>query len=583
MKFLQSLLASVLGFFIAMILMFFFFILIGVLVGSSMDDEVVAVDSPSVLEFTLNSELLDYYAESDQGLLQFLELDSPYMGLNAIIHAIQSAKNDPMIKAISIEMNDLSAGMAQMKSLRRAIEDFKDSGKSVYAYADVYSQNAYYLASVADRVFLNPVGDLTWDGLQSEVLFFKEFEDNYGVKMEVVRHGKYKSAMEPFISNKMSDANREQISEMQGDIWSEILKDISISRDLSPSKLQNIADNSLARSPEKARNVGLVDELIYYRSYKNYLSENVLDDAEYEGVSLTDYMVSVGSDETYKSDGNIAVLYAQGEIIYGYGDVFTIGNELMQNTIEELKEDDTVKAVVLRVDSPGGSALASDIILEALEDLNQVKPLVVSMGNYAASGGYYIACKGDRIFAEAATITGSIGVFGALPNVSGMASKIGINAEQVSTSKAPSYSLFEPLSKEYYDLTKSGIERVYDDFLTNVAEGRNMTKAQVNEVAQGRVWTGNQALEKGLVDEIGSLDQAIAHAAELAELEVYGRYNYPEHEQDLANSFQQLPLLQSDFIQEYLKLIPYSELEEMKSFSKLNGIQARMPYRIMFF
>lgn len=582
MKFLQSLLASVMGFFIAMALIFVFFIVIAISFAS-MEDEPVTLTRGTVLELSFDSELLDYYPSDDSSLFQALDLENPYIGLNDIIQGIKVAKNDNNIKAISIQFNDIPAGMAQLKEIRMALLEYKESGKPIYAYADVYSQKAYYLASVADRIFLNPVGGVNWEGLRSEVLFFKEFEEKYGVKMEVIRHGKYKSAMEPFLAEKMSDANREQITELQMDLWTAMLSDVSEERLMDSDQLSEVADKVLARTPERAVKSGLIDELAYFRAYREFLAENVLYNS-YEGIELDDYLFAIGGDEAYSSDGNVAILYAQGEIVYGSGDEFTIGHELMLKSIRKIKNNSSISAVVLRVDSPGGSALSSDIILEALEDLNEDKPVVVSMGNYAASGGYYIACKGDFIFAEQETITGSIGVFGALPNISGFADDIGINAEQVSTSNSPSYSVFEPMTQEFHDLTKEGVELVYDQFLTHVAAGRKMKKSDVDAIAQGRVWTGNQALDLGLVDAIGGLDQAVEYAAELAGLEAdFGRMNYPEYDNDFASSLKKMQLIKMEVLQPYLNLIEKTQLKEIQEFQKLNGIQTRLPYSIEFF
>ncbi|MGB0838008.1 MAG: signal peptide peptidase SppA [Flavobacteriaceae bacterium] len=578
MKFLQNLLANIMGFFISLLLLFFLMIGIGVAMIGSMEEEIPELTSNSVLELSFNSQVMDFYPSDQDPLLKLLDLDSPYIGLDQIISSIDKAAQDNKVKGISLQLNTIQAGMSQVKSIRQALQRFKNSGKSVFAYADFYDQKAYYLASVADRVYVNPVGGVQWKGLSSEVLFFKDFEDKYGVKMEVIRHGKYKSAMEPFLENKMSPANRDQMTSLLGDLWSGIKVEVGQDRDLNEKELQRIADESLARSPQRAIKVGLIDELAYRDQYKDALVDQ-LDLDTYKSMDLESYMLGISS-ESYQSQGNIGVLYAQGEIIYGEGDESSIGQELMLKSIRKLKKDDDIKAVVLRVNSPGGSALSSDIILRALEELQEEKPLVVSMGDYAASGGYYIACSADYIVAQSNTITGSIGVFGALPNMSKLSKEMGINADRVSTSKAPEYSVFEPISKGFYDLTQEGIERVYQDFIGHVAKGRKMQVDQVDAIAQGRVWTGVQAEEIGLVDEIGSLDLAIERAAELVDMENYGRMNYPEYDSDFSSSFKNFPLarIKENLLLEYLPIKELQELKAMKKTQNSEGIQMKMPF-----
>ncbi|WP_272151961.1 signal peptide peptidase SppA [Tenacibaculum aiptasiae] len=576
MKFLRNLLASILGFFIAIFLIFIFFVAIAAITGS--EDEVV-VKSNSVLELNLATPIKDYAPKEDNPLAEILELNDEKLALNKIINAIENAKTDNNIKGISIKTTYISAGIAQTQAIRNKIEEFKESGKFVYAYNDVYTQKNYYLSSVADSVFLNPVGAIDFKGLSTEILYYKDFEDKYGVKMEVIRHGKYKSAVEPYLSNKMSDANREQTTSFLNSIWSEITEDISNSRNISIENLNLIADNANGRNATLAKENKLIDGIIYIDEYKEKLKLD--SDKKVNTISLEDYIKSGKGRISSISKDKIAVIYAQGQIMYGEGNEDIIGQGLTNRAIRKARKDKNVKAIVLRVNSPGGSALASELIWRELELAKKDKPLVVSMGNVAASGGYYIACNANKIVAEPTTITGSIGVFGAIPNFNQLADNIGINAEQVSTNDSPSYSVFEPMNQKFYDVTKEGVEQIYTTFVNRVATGRNMTFEQVNEIAQGRVWSGKEAIEKGLVDKLGSLNDAIEIAAELADLENYKIRNYPNYKKDLKEALNFSPfgkVSKEEILKEALGDEHYQLYHNINQMKKLKGIQARMPF-----
>ncbi|WP_420551533.1 signal peptide peptidase SppA [Tenacibaculum aiptasiae] len=576
MKFLRNLLASILGFFIAIFLIFIFFVAIAAITGS--EDEVV-VKSNSVLELNLATPIKDYAPKEDNPLAEILELNDEKLALNKIINAIENAKTDNNIKGISIKTTYISAGIAQTQAIRNKIEEFKESGKFVYAYNDVYTQKNYYLSSVADSVFLNPVGAIDFKGLSTEILYYKDFEDKYGVKMEVIRHGKYKSAVEPYLSNKMSDANREQTTSFLNSIWSEITEDISNSRNISVENLNLIADNANGRNATLAKENKLIDGIIYIDEYKKKLKLD--SDKKVNTISLEDYIKSGKGRVSSTSKDKIAVIYAQGQIMYGEGNEDIIGQGLTNRAIRKARKDKNVKAIVLRVNSPGGSALASELIWRELELAKKEKPLVVSMGNVAASGGYYIACNANKIIAEPTTITGSIGVFGAIPNFNQLADNIGINAEQVSTNDSPSYSVFEPMNQKFYDVTKEGVEQIYTTFVNRVATGRNMTFEQVNEIAQGRVWSGKEAIEKGLVDKLGSLNDAIEIAAELADLENYKIRNYPNYKKDLKEALNFSPfgkVSKEEILKEALGDEHYQLYDNINQMKKLKGIQARMPF-----
>ncbi len=582
MKFLGNVIATVIGIFIFIMLFFFGVIFISAIFGG---DDKVSVKSDSVIEFNLKEIKNDYAGKYKDPWVSVFS-DKKGIGLTDVINAIEAAKTDDNIKGISILNDESSLGLAQYKDLRNALESFKKSGKYIWAYANTYSQKEYYLNSVANTIYINPAGDLDFKGLSSEVMFFKDFQDKSGIHMEVIRHGKYKSAVEPFLDNKMSDANREQITALLNSIWATVSSDISKSRNIPLPKLNEIANGLLARTPEMAKEQHLVDIIAYEDVYHDAIRKvlKVDKDEDYNKISISDYTqnhLATALDDT--SSDQIAIIYAQGEIGSGEGDVNTIGEGSMRRSLQEARKNDDVKAIVLRIDSPGGSALTSDLIWREIEVTKKVKPVVVSMGNYAASGGYYIACNANKIFAENNTITGSIGVFGMLPNFSPLANKLGINSEQVKTHEnAANYSPFLPVDEKFKAFTLEGVEKIYNTFVTHVAEGRKMTFAQVDSIAQGRVWSGTEALKIGLVDKIGGLNDAIAEAAKIAKIKKYSTQNYPEYEKTLNDLLGNLPFAKSKeaFIKEEIGEENYLLLEQVKKFQKQKGVQAILPYGI---
>ncbi len=543
-------------------------------------EEEVVVKSNSVLEINLKNIVKDYAPKSDNPFDAVFSED--IFQLSSIINAIENAKYDDNIKGISINNLTVNAGIAQLQTIRKKLIEFKESGKFITAYADLYTQKNYYLSSVADAVYVTPYGNVEFRGLSSERLFYKDFQDKYGVKMEVIRHGKYKSAVEGYLDNKMSDANREQISSFLNSIWTVFLEDISESRNISISELNNIADNLLGRSSKLSVENKLIDAAIYKDEYTDILKE-LSGVKKVNKISLQDY-ISTGKGRINSTSSNkIAILYAQGTMLYGKGDETYIGQESIIKAIRKIKKDKSVKAVVLRVNSPGGVALTGDLIGRELALLKVEKPLVVSMGNLAASGGYWIATNADKIYAEPTTITGSIGVFGTIPNFSGLANDIGINAEQVATNKqSTGYSIYEPMTDDFYNERKEGVERVYTTFLQRVADGRNMTIDAVDLVAQGRVWTGKEAQEIGLVDKLGGLEDALDGAAELAGLVDYKTTDYPKYKKNLEDTFKNFPFAMSreSLFKRELGKENYRIYTEIKQFSKLEGIQALLPYDI---
>ena len=584
MKFLGNVLATVIGLFVFIMLFVFGIIFIGVIFGS--DSETVSVEKNSVIELNLKNVANDYTGKfTDPLITSFFGKDN--VGLTDVLTAIEAAKTDDNIKGITIVNNYSGLGMAQLKTLRDELESFKKSGKFIVSYADVYSQKEYYLNSVADTIYLNPLGQMDFKGLSSEVMFFKDLQEKTGVQMEVIRHGKYKSAVEPFIANEMSPANREQITALLNSVWTSVVTDISKSRKISIEDLNLVADGLLARTPEMAKTAKLIDKIGYEDQFHAGIKKalKVKKEDDYKKIDIVDYTLKNNTSSKSSSvDNRIAVIYAQGEIRSGEGDVSYIGEKSMNRALKEARENDDIKAIVLRIDSPGGSALTSELIWREIELTKKVKPVVVSMGNVAASGGYYIACNADKIFAENSTITGSIGVFGMLPNFSTLSEKMGIHTEQVTThSNSADYSPFVPLTDKYREFTLESIERIYKTFVNRVATGRNMTFEQVDAIAQGRVWTGAEALQIGLVDKIGGMDEALAEAAKMAKIKKYRTINYPEFEKNLSDMFAGFPFAstKSELIKQEIGTENYKILERMKEISARTGIQTVLPYELI--
>ena len=538
MNFLRNFLASILGTLVAMILVvILFFIAIAGMASSVGLEEVESAVEPrekSVLELEMNVPIYDNVAEV-QSLEGSLGLAPDTQELKTLLDGIKAAKKNEKVEGIVLKSPYVSAGWAQTKAIRDALVDFKESGKFIYAYADFYTQQGYYMASVADSLFVHPMGGVEFKGLASEVMYYKDFQEKYGFKMEVIRHGKYKSAVEPYLESEMSDANRTQISVLLTSIWGNIRQDIAQSRNLSEDRIDAIAEDLLANLPKEAVAVNLVDGLLYEKDFKTKINA-ALDQEEDKNIRTVSarQLAAIAEKELKGIRNRIAIIYAQGPVIYGEGSENTIGQEVFVDALEEATKNKRVKAIVLRVDSPGGSALTSDIIWNAIEKAKAKKPVVVSMGNVAASGGYYIACNADEVFANPMTITGSIGVFATVPNLKGFTDDIGINAEQVLTHKnALGYSVFEEPTASFRNTTKAGIEYVYETFKDRVAAGREMPLDKVEAIAQGRVWSGNQAVENGLVDQLGDLNKAIAAAAARAEIDEYRIRSYPKIEPEL--------------------------------------------------
>ncbi|MDN3667000.1 signal peptide peptidase SppA [Algibacter miyuki] len=584
MNFIQRVFSTVTGIIVFCILSFLGLIILGALLGPSGGD-IVQVKDNSVLELKLDFPIKDYAGKIEFAEYPFLN-EEEKNGLFNIIDGINYAATDSKIKGISIDNNFINAGISQTKAIRNALLKFKESGKFIVAYADIYTQKDYYLSSVADTIFMNPAGMMEFKGLYSEQLYFKDFQEKSGVKMQVVRFGKYKSAVEPFLENEMSDNNREQILVYLNSIWGEMKEDISKSRMINVDRLNTIADSLLARTATLAKSSKLVDKVAYHDEYVNSLKSalGVAADKKLKTISIEDYAIYTADKLKLKTSQNkIAIIYAEGEIIYGEGDMDKVGQITMNASLKKAREDDRVKAVVLRINSPGGSALASELIWREIELTKKVKPVIVSMGNLAASGGYYIACNADKIIAEPTTITGSIGVFGMLPNAKGLADNWGINAEQVVTNKnAIDFSFFEEMTDAQHGFIKEGIIDIYELFTSRVAEGRGMAQEDVKAIAQGRVWTGIDALSNGLVDELGGLDLALKYAAEAAGIEDYKIKEWPIYEMNIDKMLQDYGIVKAKetILKEELGEAQYHIYKEVKARSERKGIQLMFPYSI---
>ena len=582
MNFLRNLLASVLGTITAVFILFFMSMFLLVLVSSS-ESKPKTIKENSILEFNLSSILQDKAPSTTAD--PFSGMMDVSVGMDQLLNAIAAAKTDPKIKGISIRNNFMGAGISQLQRLRNALLSFKQSGKPIYAYADIYSQGSYYLATVADTITMNSQGSLLLGGLTSEVMYYKDFQDKTGLKMEVIRQGEYKSAVEPYLYNEMSDQNREQLRVLLGGLWSELSADIAASRPFSELELDQIIHSLGSSTPTKALKNNLVDLLLTKDQYDSLLKVkmNLSLPNKIKKVSVLDYAASLSKATT--AEDKIAVLYAQGAIQPGYGSHEYIGEKMMIEAIEKAINRSSVKALVLRIDSPGGSSLISENIYQALVKAKQEKPIVVSMGDVAASGGYYIALASDYIFATPTTITGSIGVFGTIPNASGLVEDLGIRTQQVSTHGAPlHYSPFAPMSDSFRAYMQESIAFVYQSFLERVSKARAMSVTEVDQLAQGRVWIASDALSNGLIDEIGELEDAIAYAANLVDVTDYSVVDYPYYKSPFELFIEDISSM-SISISNFSKLKTLSDdpselLKELFSVPVEQRIYTKMPYTI---
>jgi len=579
--------ASCLGVFLSMILLFLVFG-VGISSFSQNINKSPSPKSNSVLRLKLDNAIPEETNNIENESFTLEQHD--IWGVHDIVYAIEKAANDSNIKGILLDVDMLLAGSVTRSEIRDAILKFKESGKFVIAYAKNYSQGAYHLASTADKVYVNPLGGIDFKGYGANIMFFKNMLEKAGIQMQIYYAGDFKGATEPFRLEKLSDKNKQQIREYITDLYDEFLDDISVARGVDKAALRNTADQYLIRQANDAVTYGLADEVAYFDEVIGYMKAEIgLDDDDKLNVfDLSDYAKGNKRKKNYKVKDKIAVIYAEGTILSGPTDLGSIGDNKYTKLIRKIRNDDKIKAVVIRVNSGGGSALASENIWRELELLKDKGiPVIASMGDVAASGGYYISAAADTIVAESNTITGSIGVFSMIPNVGKLFNeKLGITFDTVLTGRL-STGLYENIFMEHNDLQKeilqNATDTIYNTFLKRVADGRNMTIEEVHQVGQGRVWSGKKALKNGLVDTLGDLNDAIAIAARSAGLEEYNIKEYPQVKDQTQQLIDKLTGKDSDndkigaFIQQDLSTF-YPYYKEMKAIKQLDGVQAKMPY-----
>lgn len=558
-------------------------ILLGIIVPSLFS----GVEDNSVLEITLNKPVLE--SPSEKSISIFPLEDKTNLYLNDILNLIKHAKTDEKIKGISLKLTSPDVGYSEISDIRQALLDFKESKKFVYAYSNDCSQKAYYLASVSDSLFLNPNAIVELTGLSTEIMFFKNLGEKYGIDFDVVRHGKYKSAVEPYLRNNLSEENRLQLTELLGNLWTKISTDIAVSRKVSTQDINVSTDSLFGFISNLSLKHKLIDKLVNESEYDQIIKNKlgISKDKKINRITLSKYKENVNQDLNTKD--KIAILYAVGEIYTGKGDDAVYSKTFIKQ-IKEIKEDENIKAVVLRINSPGGSANASAEILYELEQLKKEKPLIVSFGDVAASGGYYIAMAGDKIYAQENTITGSIGVLGMIPNVKKLINNIGITTDYVTTNtNSLYYSPTQGMTAGMKDVMTQGIEITYKKFVGVVMNNRKMTFEQVDNLGQGRVWSGKQALDRRLVDEIGTFNDAIVFAAEKAKLKKYNTISYPIEKNFLESFFNKMESnddddIQSSYVEKVLKKDlgkdNYQLYQKIKNMNKNTGILYLMPFEL---
>lgn len=582
-SFLKFTLASIVGVLLSSLIMFFIMLaVVGAIVSSTKKE--VSLKSNSILQLQFDKEIPDRSSENPFENFDFANFKPNItIGLTDILKNIRHAKTDANIRGIYLDLSIIPAGFGAIEEIRNALIDFKTSKKFIISYADYYSHGSYYLASVADSVFLNPQGALAFIGLRSEQLFFKGALEKLDMEPQIIRHGKYKSAIEPLTNDKMSDANREQLTTLLSNFWNHILDGVSEKRKVDKTELNRLADGLVIRNAQLAYEHKLIDGVRFKDEVLALLTKlsGAESEKKLEFVTLSKYHKVPKSKSGY-SKNKIALVYASGEIGMGLGDNETIGSEGLSKAIRDARQDSSIKAIVLRINSPGGSALASDIIWRELSLAAKAKPLIVSMGSVAASGGYYIAAAADTIVADATTITGSIGVFGVLLNTKNFLNKkLGITTDVAKTNTHSDIgSIYRPLLPEEREVIQQEVENIYDVFISRVADGRKLTKTAVDSIGQGRVWSATDAKRIGLVDIIGGLDKAIEIAAAKAHLKDYRVVDLPKLDDPLT-------LLMNDFSAKIKASVISSELGSekaiyynLKNTLSRQGILARMPGEI---
>ncbi|MEM1323121.1 MAG: signal peptide peptidase SppA [Bacteroidota bacterium] len=510
------------------------------------------------------------------------------LGLQDIKQTLEAASKDNNIKGIFMDLSSLSLGRAKAGAVRDAILKFKESGKFVVSYGQYYSQSTYYLASAADKVYVNPIGGVDFRGFSAQILFFKDMLDRLGVNMQIYYAGQFKSATEPFRLRKMSEQNRLQVREYLDGMYEIYLQDISDSRGIAVPELKKIANELLLRDADDAVKYNMADAKGYRDEVYSYLREKLgfEEDDKLKFVSINEYEGQANKEYDYSAKDKIAVVYAEGNIVDGDGDLGSVGGDKYASILRKIRRDDNIKAIVMRINSPGGSALASDIMWRELSLAKEAgKPVIASMGDLAASGGYYLACVADSIYAEPSTITGSIGVFGMIPSLQKMMDeKLGVTMDTVKTGKfSVGLNTFLDIDPEEGKIIQSGVEDFYEIFLKRVADGRKMSRDDVHKVAQGRVWTGEKAKQIGLVDHYGGLDEAVATAARMAGLTKYRTKEYPRIKEPIEQLIEELTNTGTDRAQTLIReelgeLYPF--YHQLRDLQDMKGIQAKLPFML---
>ncbi len=583
-NFLKYTLATIVGVILSSFILFLLsFGLLGAMISAG--DKPVIVQSNSILVLPINQDIPDRGSKNPWGNFNpFTMSFSPQIGLNEILDNIKKAKTDENIKGIYLETGMVSPGISTTYEIRNALLDFKESGKFILCYTnDLLPQSTYYLGTVADSLFLNPSGVFQFFGLRSEVTFYKNALDKLGIEMQIVRHGKFKSAVEPYINERMSKESRDQTLSFIRPIWNEMLNGISEERGLTTVQLNELADNLVINSAEAAIQESLVDGLRYYDEILDILKElsGIERDKKLHLVSMTNYSKVPGKRQHKGlAKDKIAMIYASGIITFGEENEAGIGATNFSRVIRKAREDSSIKAIILRINSPGGISIAADQIWREVELASRVKPVIASMGNVAASGGYYIAAPANTILANPTTITGSIGAFATIPNAQKLLNdKLGITFDVVKTNQYADFgSFYRPLNNAEKEYLQAGIEKTYDDFVSRVALGRNMTKEAVDSIGQGRVWSGIDAQKIGLVDRMGGLTDAIALAAEMAGLDQYRIISLPAQEDPYQKLIKELSgNIRTSILKKELGA-SYRYYQDLKELVENNGIQMRMPY-----
>ena len=587
-QFFKFMLASMAGFILSIFVLFL--ILMGIISGmmlSLKDEGSVTISDHSVLEIKFENPIKE---RSENNPLRNLDFDGLHPdrtpGLDDILKSISKAKSDKRIQGILLDLSTIDAGLATLEEIRNALLDFKKSGKFLYAYSESYSQGAYYVASAADKIYLYPEGNIDLRGLHADLVFFKGTLDKLEVQPEIIRHGKFKSAVEPFLYDKMSNENREQVTSFMSSIWKNIIVGLSSTRNISVDEIQKIADGVEAHLASEALRLHLADKLAYYDEVLSELKSKtgLKEKDKVKFVSLKKYSHAFVKGEDFLAK-KIAIVYASGDIVSGEGSEDQIGSDNIAAALRKARLDTTIKAIVFRVNSPGGSALASDVIWRETVLAKKAKPFIVSMGDYAASGGYYISCAADTIVARPNTITGSIGVFGLLFNAQNMfKNKLGITFDTVKTGRnADLGSTLRPMDENQRRIIQDEVEDIYKTFIEHVSEGRNMTVAEVDSIGQGRVWSGVDAKRLGLVDVLGGINDALSIAARKAKLTSYRTIVLPEQKEFFEKIMEDLNTEAKTYFAKKEFGDSYEYFTELQNLIKERGILARMPERISIY